>query len=178
MTQATISETNLNPETREQMAQDLARLLADTFTLYVKTLNCHWNVTGSSFISLHHLFETQYKDLAEAADDIAERIRALGARAPGSCREFSRLSSLTELETALNAPGMLHELADGHDHCSRTAYGVYGEADGLGDQATADLVSNRIRDHEKAAWMLRSSLGGSGARGRSPRNKRTTRFRA
>jgi starvation-inducible DNA-binding protein len=143
---------------REDIAQGLSRLLADTYTLYLKTHNYHWNVTGPMFQTLHLMFETQYNELALAVDLIAERIRALGAAAPGSYRAFAELSSITEDTDHPDATTMIRRLVDGQETVARTAREVFAVADDAGDQPTADLLTQRMQVHEKAAWMLRSLL--------------------
>jgi starvation-inducible DNA-binding protein len=143
---------------REDIAQGLSRLLADTYTLYLKTHNYHWNVTGPMFQTLHLMFETQYNELALAVDLIAERIRALGAAAPGSYRAFAELSSITEDTDHPDATTMIRRLVDGQETVARTAREVFTVADDAGDQPTADLLTQRMQVHEKAAWMLRSLL--------------------
>nr|WP_283250892.1 Dps family protein [Rhabdothermincola salaria] len=133
-------------------------MLADTYTLYLKTHNYHWNVTGPMFQTLHLMFETQYNELALAVDLIAERIRALGAAAPGSYHAFSELSSITEETDSPDATTMIRRLVEGQETVARTAREVFLVADAAGDQPTADLLTQRMQVHEKAAWMLRSLL--------------------
>lgn len=145
------------PET-DSVAEAASRLLADTYTLYVKTHGFHWNVTGPHFASLHALFEEQYRDLAGAADEIAERIRALGYEAPGSFEAFSRLASVREASSAPDAETMIRTLATDHETLSSVATTVVEAAQAAGDEATADLAIGRIRASDKAAWMLRSHL--------------------
>jgi len=144
---------------RKAIAGGLSRLLADTYTLYLKTHNFHWNVTGPQFNSLHLMFETQYMELATAVDGIAERIRALGEPAPGSYAAFARLSSIKEAEDVPSAEQMLHQLVQDQETVVRTAREVFPTADEANDQPTADLLSERMQVHEKTAWMLRSMLG-------------------
>ena len=136
----------------------LERLLADSYTLYLKTHNYHWNVTGPMFNTLHTLFETQYNDLALAVDEIAERIRALGARAPGSYTEFAALGTIKEETGTPSATQMIDNLAKDQDAVVASAKRVIEAAEADGDQATADLGTRRIEVHEKNAWMLRSHL--------------------
>jgi starvation-inducible DNA-binding protein len=143
---------------RDKLAHELSGLLANTYTLYLKTHNFHWNVTGSLFATLHLLFEQQYTELALAVDAIAERIRALGHPAPGSYTEFIALSSIKDAEGVPPARRMVHELAEGHEAVIRVARAMLPVADDANDVATADLVTQRIQVHEKAAWMLRSLL--------------------
>jgi len=134
--------------------------LADTYTLYLKSHNFHWNVTGPMFMSLHNLFEEQYTELAEAVDAIAERIRILGEKAPGTFREFLALTSLnTDDGTDLSSNQMVESLMQGHEQVVRTAKKVLSALEGANDEGTASLVGTRIETHEKAAWMLRSLLG-------------------
>lgn len=144
---------------RKAIAGGLSRLLADTYTLYLKTHNFHWNVTGPQFNTLHLMFETQYTELATAVDDIAERIRALGEPAPGSYAAFSRLSSIKEAEDVPSAEDMLRQLVQDHQTVVRTAREVFPMADDAHDEPTSGLLSDRMQVHEKTAWMLRSMLG-------------------
>ena len=143
-----------------QVAEALSRVLADTFTLYLKTHNFHWNVIGPMFHTLHLMFEVQYNELWLAGDAIAERIRALGCIAPGSYREFSKLSYLQEAETVLSAEEMIAELLRDHETCARTARWALSVARTAVDAPTEDLLTQRVMAHEKAAWMLRSMLAG------------------
>jgi starvation-inducible DNA-binding protein len=143
---------------REEIVAGLSKLLADTYTLYLKTHNFHWNVTGPMFQTLHLMFETQYNELALAVDLIAERIRALGAPAPGSYREFARLSSIREAEGVPKAPEMIRQLVEGQESVVRTARAVFPAVDRASDEPTADLLTQRMQVHEKTAWMLRSLL--------------------
>lgn len=143
---------------RVAIAEGLSRLLADTYTLYLKTHKYHWNVTGPMFQTLHLMFETQYNELALAVDLIAERIRALDVLAPGSYTEFSRLSTITEDTDTPSATEMIRRLVDGQEVVVRTARSLYSIADVAHDEVTADLLTQRIQVHEKTAWMLRSLL--------------------
>jgi starvation-inducible DNA-binding protein len=143
---------------RRAIADGLARLLADTYTLYLKTHNYHWNVTGPMFNTLHLMFETQYNELALAVDQIAERIRALGHPAPGSYRAFSRLSSIEEEENVPSAEEMIRQLVIGQETVVRTAREIFPTVDRAHDEPTADLLTQRMQIHEKNAWMLRSML--------------------
>lgn len=144
---------------RHAIAEHLARLLADSYTLYLKTQNFHWNVTGPMFQSLHTMFETQYRELAEAVDTIAERVRALGFPAPASYKEFSRLSSIKEApDNVPAAKEMIRQLVDGHEAVIRTARAAFPVASEVDDEASADLLTQRMQTHEKTAWMLRSIL--------------------
>jgi starvation-inducible DNA-binding protein len=143
---------------RKAIADGLSRMLADTYTLYLKTHNFHWNVTGPMFNTLHLMFETQYNELALAVDTIAERIRALGHPAPGSYREFSELSTIKEASGVPNAKTMIKQLVDGQEAVVRTARQVFPTAEKAGDEPTCDLLTQRMQTHEKTAWMLRSLL--------------------
>jgi starvation-inducible DNA-binding protein len=140
------------------VASELSHLLADTYILYLKTQNFHWNVTGPLFPALHALFETQYTELQEAVDLIAERIRALGEHAPGSFAEFQKLSSLKEEAGTVSAENMLKKLLQDHEIISHQLLNIFEKAEEANDQATLDLLTERLRAHEKTAWMLRSSI--------------------
>ncbi|MGN6668579.1 MAG: Dps family protein [Trinickia sp.] len=148
----------INDKDRKKIADGLSRLLADTYTLYLKTHNFHWNVTGPMFNTLHLMFEGQYNELALAVDAIAERIRALGVHAPGSYKEFAKLSSIPEADGVPAAEEMIRQLVQGQEAVARTAREVFLAADGANDQPTADLLTQRLQTHEKTAWMLRSML--------------------
>ena len=148
----------LSNDQRRQIAAGLSRLLADSYTLYLKTHNFHWNVTGPMFQTLHTLFETQYTELATAVDEIAERIRALGEPAPGSYQQFAALSSISEETGVPSAEDMIRQLVEGQEAVARTARGVFPAADEARDEPTADLLTQRMQIHEKNAWMLRSLL--------------------
>jgi starvation-inducible DNA-binding protein len=144
---------------RAAIAAGLSKLLADTYTLYLTTHNFHWNVTGPMFNTLHAMFMTQYTELWNAVDPIAERIRALGHAAPGSYGQFGKLSSIADAPTAPpKAMEMVRILVDGHEAVARTARNVFPIADKADDQPTADLLTQRLDIHEKTAWMLRSLL--------------------
>jgi len=143
---------------REQIAGDLSRLLADSYSLYLKTHNYHWNVTGPQFNTLHQMFETQYIELAAAVDEIAERIRSLGVRAPGSYSEFSKLTAIEEGSGDETAEEMIRQLVLGQETVARTAREAFKSADAANDEPTADLLTQRMQIHEKTAWMLRSML--------------------
>lgn len=143
---------------RKEIAGGLSRLLADTYALYLKTQNFHWNVTGSLFGILHEMFETQYTELAAAVDEIAERIRALGEPAPGSFARFSTLTSLTAADGSPDAFAMIRELAEGQEAVARTTRGLFAATERAKDEATADLLAERLKAHEKNAWMLRAML--------------------
>ena len=142
----------------EHVVEALSRLLADTYTLYLKTHNYHWNVTGPMFNALHTLFETQYTEYALAVDEIAERIRAIGARAPGSYTEFSELASVKEDRGSPPAMEMISHLVADQEATAASARKIVEVAEAAGDRATADLGVRRIETHEKNAWMLRSHL--------------------
>jgi starvation-inducible DNA-binding protein len=143
---------------RQEIASGLSRVLADTYTLYLKTHNFHWNVTGPMFQTLHLMFETHYNELALAVDLIAERIRALGFPAPGTYREFAQLSAIKEEEGVPKAQEMIKKLVEGHETVARTARQVFKVAESVSDQPTCDLLTQRLQVHEKTAWMLRSLL--------------------
>ncbi len=143
---------------RRAIASGLSRLLADTYSLYLKTHYFHWNVTGPMFQTLHLMFETQYNELALAVDAIAERIRSLGETAPGTYREFARLSSIAESDGVPKAREMIVELVQAQEAVVRTARSIFQTVDKASDEATADLLTQRIQLHEKTAWMLRSLL--------------------
>ncbi len=146
---------------RGEIADGLARFLSDAFTLYLKTHNFHWNVTGSMFNALHNMFEVQYTEQWNALDDIAERIRALGFNAPGSYAEFIKLSSIPEepgLTDTADWREMVRQLVVGNEAVCRTARKVLDIADDADDAPTEDLLTQRLQTHEKYAWMLRSLL--------------------
>lgn len=147
----------VNEET-QKVGEALSNVLADTFTLYLKTHNFHWNVVGPMFPTLHLMFEEQYNELWLASDAIAERIRALGSVAPGSYREFSKLTYLREPEGALSATEMIAELLRDHETSARTARWALSVARTAMDAPTEDLLTQRLIVHEKTAWMLRSML--------------------
>lgn len=148
----------INEKDRAKIANGLSKLLADTYSLYLKTHNFHWNVTGPMFQTLHLMFETQYNELALAVDLVAERIRSLGFPAPGTYSEFARLSSIRETSGAPKAEEMIQLLVEGQEAIVRTARSVFPAAEKASDEATADLLTQRIQLHEKTAWMLRSLL--------------------
>ncbi len=143
---------------REQIAAGLSKLLADSYTLYLKTHNYHWNVKGPMFNTLHQMFEGHYTELSTAVDEIAERIRALGVKAPGSYREFATLTSIEEATGNETAEEMIRQLVVGQEAVVRTAREVFPAADAAHDEPTADLLTQRMQIHEKNAWMLRSML--------------------
>lgn len=143
---------------REAIAAELSKVLADSYTLYLMTHNFHWNVTGPMFNTLHQMFMTQYSEEWTALDDIAERIRALGVHAPGTYREFAKLSSIDEPKDVPEAMEMVRLLVKGNEAVARTARAAFEKADAANDQPTADLLTQRMDVHEKNAWMLRSLL--------------------
>ena len=145
-------------EQRQQIADGLGRLLADTWVLYGKTHGFHWNVTGPMFTSLHTLFETQYNELWDSLDEIAERIRALGLPAPFGDSALTKLASLEEAGSIPAAMEMVKQLVADHEAVARTARSVFEIADAANDQPSADLLTQRLQVHEKTAWMLRSLL--------------------
>ncbi|MDP2226717.1 MAG: Dps family protein [Moraxellaceae bacterium] len=144
---------------RKEIVDCLSHLLADTYTLYLKTHNFHWNVTGPMFNTLHLMFEAQYNELALAVDLIAERIRSLGYPAPGSYREFAKLSSIPEADGVPSAEDMIRQLVEGQEAVVRTARSIFPMVDAASDEPTADVLTQRMQVHEKTAWMLRSLLG-------------------
>jgi starvation-inducible DNA-binding protein len=146
----------INEEQRKAIASGLSVLLADSYTLYLKTHNYHWNVTGPMFQTLHTLFETQYTELALAVDDIAERIRALGEFAPGSYQEYAKLTSIKEADGTPSAEEMIIDLVKGQEAIARTARSIVQVASDAADEVTLDLLTQRMTVHEKTAWMLRS----------------------
>ena len=143
---------------RTEIAKGLGQFLAATYTLYLKTHNFNGNVTGPMFQTLHLRFETRYDELWTAVDEIAERIRSLGVFAPGTYTEYSKLSSIKEPNGVPNAQDMLRQLVEGHEAVVRTARSLYPLVEKASDEATADLLTQRIQLHEKTAWMLRSLL--------------------
>ncbi|MCG8504963.1 MAG: DNA starvation/stationary phase protection protein [Sphingomonadales bacterium] len=148
----------IGKDQREAIAEGLSRLLADSYTLYLKTHNYHWNVTGPMFQTLHTMFEEEYTELAMAVDEIAERIRALGVYAPGSYKAFAALSSVEEEESVPSAEDMIRNLVVAHETVVRTAREVFPLAEDASDEPTADLLTQRMQVSEKTAWMLRSLL--------------------
>lgn len=144
---------------RKEIAHGLSRVLADSYTLYVKTHNFHWNVTGPMFQTLHLMFEAQYNELALAVDLVAERIRALGFPAPGSFKQFAALSAIQDEDGVPRAQEMIKKLVEGHETAARTAREVFKTAESASDQPTCELLTQRMQVHEKTAWMLRSMLG-------------------
>ena len=146
----------LTDKQREEIAKGLSRLLADSYTLYLKTHNYHWNVTGPHFSALHLMFEGQYLELATAVDGIAERIRALGIKAPGSYKEFAELTQIKEATGELPAEQMILDLVKGHEAVVRTAREIFPLIEAASDEPSVDLLTQRMQVHEKTAWMLRS----------------------
>jgi starvation-inducible DNA-binding protein len=151
-------DNGISKKDRAAIAGGLGHLLADTYTLYLKTHNFHWNVTGPMFQTLHLMFETQYNELWLATDLIAERIRSLGYPAPGTYAQFGKLSSIKEPDGVPKAREMIKQLVSGHEAVTKTARAMFPLADKAGDEATADLLTQRIQLHEKTAWMLRALL--------------------
>lgn len=141
---------------RAAIAEGLKALLADSYTLYLQTHNFHWNVTGPQFRELHLMFEEHYTELATAVDDVAERIRTLGVAAPGTYKAFADLSSIDEVEGVPAAEEMIARLTTGHEQVVKTCRSVLAKAQDADDESTASLVSDRMRVHEKTAWMLRA----------------------
>ena len=150
-------DNGISAETRKNLAEGLAGLLADTYTLYLKTHGYHWNVTGPMFRTLHLMFEEQYEELGGAVDEIAERIRSLDHFAPASFSEFSSLTEIAEAEGVPEAMEMVKDLADGHQTLAKRARELVTAAEEADDVATADLMTGRVDVHEKTAWMLRAT---------------------
>ncbi|MCH2449890.1 MAG: DNA starvation/stationary phase protection protein [Gracilimonas sp.] len=148
----------ISKEHREKISEGLSKVLADSYLLYLKTHNYHWNVTGELFHQLHEQFEEQYTELAEAIDVIAERIRAIGFRAPGSFKEFNEITSITEDTDQPKAMEMVKRLAKANEQVIRTAREALKPANEAEDEATIDLLTERLTVHSKTAWMLRSHL--------------------
>ena len=148
----------ISPEDREKIASGLSQLLADSYTLYLKTHNYHWNVEGPMFNTLHLMFEGHYTELATAVDEIAERIRALGVKAPGSYGAYAKLTTVEEGSGDESAEEMIRQLVAGQEAVVRTAREVFKTAEAASDEPTADLLTQRMQIHEKNAWMLRSML--------------------
>jgi starvation-inducible DNA-binding protein len=149
----------MNQNNRNNVVKDLCHLFADTYTLYTKTQYFHWNITGELFFMLHEAFEKQYKELAEAIDVLAERIRALGQFAPGTFKEFQEIASIKLEPKIYSAQEMVKELLQGHEHLVQELEKMIKSAGEEGDEATMDLMIQRQAHHQKRAWMLRSSLG-------------------
>ncbi len=148
----------ISEKDRRRIADGLSRLLADNYSLYLKTHNFHWNVTGPMFQTLHLMFMEQYNELWIALDLIAERIRALGFPAPGTNSEFARLTSIAETPGVPEAREMVRLLVQGHEAVARTARKIFPAVEKANDQPTLDLLTQRLQVHEKTAWMLRSLL--------------------
>ena len=148
----------ISKKDRDRIASGLSRLLADTYTLYLKTHNFHWNVTGPMFNTLHLMFMDQYTELWTSLDIIAERIRALDHPAPGTYREFAKLTTIKESVGVPSATDMIRQLVEGQEAVARTARSLFPVVDKANDQPTADLLTQRMQIHEKNAWMLRSLL--------------------
>lgn len=148
----------INEPDRKEIAEGLSRLLADTYSLYLKTHNFHWNVTGPQFHALHTMFMEQYTELAEAVDVVAERIRTIGFPAPGSYSDFAELGSVKETRGVPTADEMVRLLVEGNEAVAKTARTALPATERSDDQSTQDLLVERLRVHEKAAWMLRSML--------------------
>ncbi|MBZ0134801.1 MAG: DNA starvation/stationary phase protection protein [Planctomycetes bacterium] len=143
---------------RQELAKGLSKLLADTYTLYLKTHNFHWNVTGPHFQQLHLMFMDQYTEMWAAVDEIAERIRALGEFAPGGYKAFASLSSIKESEGTPDWQAMISQLVNGHEEVIRTCRKLLPQVQEAGDESSNALIGDRLRIHEKTAWMLRSLL--------------------
>ena len=149
----------INPEQREAVAEQLNVLLADSYTLYLQTHNFHWNVTGSQFRELHLMFEEHYNELALAVDEIAERIRTLGFAAPGTYKAFAALSTIDEVDGVPEASEMVNILTASHESVVRTCRTALKAAQAAEDESSSALISDRMRVHEKTAWMLRALQG-------------------
>ncbi|NLQ17332.1 DNA starvation/stationary phase protection protein [Marinomonas sp. M1K-6] len=147
----------ISKKNRSEISEGLKHLLADTYTLYLQTHNFHWNVTGPQFRELHLMFEEQYQELALAVDDIAERIRTLDVAAPGTYKAFAELSSVKEVDGVPSSTDMVKYLTKGHEQVVKTARKVLKVAQEADDESSASLVSDRMRVHEKTAWMLRAT---------------------
>lgn len=150
----------VEPQDRHKVAEALSGFLATSYTLYLQTQNYHWNVTGEHFHSLHVLFEEQYTELQAAVDEIAERVRALGAICPASYKAFAKLSAISEPDALpKDAMGMVRALLEGHETASKEARKVLELAESVGDEVTLDMMVERMGVHDKTAWMLRATLG-------------------
>jgi starvation-inducible DNA-binding protein len=157
-TKKQIIDIGISTQTRKKVVMGLSALLADSYTLYLMTHNFHWNVKGPQFNSLHQMFMLQYTEQWTALDLIAERIRALGFPAPGTYKEFSKLTSFKEVEGVPNATDMIRHLVSAQEATARTARKLFPVVEAASDQPTADLLTQRLEVHEKTAWMLRSLL--------------------
>ncbi|MBC8028113.1 MAG: DNA starvation/stationary phase protection protein [Steroidobacteraceae bacterium] len=155
---APLIDIGIKGKDRERIALGLSHVLADTYSLYLKTHNFHWNVEGPMFNTLHLMFMDQYTELWNALDAIAERIRALGFPAPGTGKEFSKLTSIEETAGVPDALDMVRLLVAGHEAVTRTARQAFPAAEKGGDESSCDLLTQRLQIHEKTAWMLRSLL--------------------
>ncbi|WP_339871662.1 Dps family protein [uncultured Brevundimonas sp.] len=155
----TTIDTGLTKTERTDVARELTKVLADSFAVYLKTHGYHWNVRGPEFFSLHTLLEQQYREIWEALDTIAERIRALGEFAPQGYATFANLTSIKDGDAEQDAPAMLKELMKDHETLIATARSALKAAEGEGDDVSVDLLTVRLAEHEKAAWMLRATLG-------------------
>ncbi len=151
-------EIGISEQNRKKIADGLSQLLADSFILYLKTHNFHWNVEGPMFNTLHQMFMAQYTELWNALDLIAERIRSLGFYAPGSYKKYSALSTISEAEENIPAMQMIKQLLEGHEAVAKAIRGIYPVAEAGSDEASLDLLTQRLQLHEKTAWMLRSLL--------------------
>lgn len=154
-----VVNTGISEENRKKIADGLNRLLADSYILYLKTHNFHWNVTGPMFNTLHLMFEDQYTELAGAIDIIAERIRALGYPAIGSFTQYSKLTEIPEETGVPTAEEMIRQIVQGQEAVVRSARAIFPMVEEANDEATADLLTSRLTLHEKNAWMMRSLLG-------------------
>ena len=161
----------ISTKDRAAISEALSKVLADSFVLYLKTHNYHWNVTGPMFQTLHMMFMTQYTELWNALDEIAERIRSLGFPAPGTFKEFIKLSSMKEQEGVMSADGMIRELIAGQDAVTRACRAALKVAEKADDQPSVDIMVQRLQIHEKNAWMLRSLIDTS-ASAPAPKAKR------
>ena len=153
-------DTGLSASERSAVASELTKVLADSYAVYLKTHGYHWNVRGPEFFALHNLLEQQYRDMWEALDDVAERIRALGEFAPQAHSAFANLTSIKDGDPENDAPTMLKELMKDHETVIATCRAALTVADDEGDDVSVDLLTQRLAAHEKSAWMLRSTLGG------------------
>jgi starvation-inducible DNA-binding protein len=153
-------DTGLSRANRNAVAGELTKVLADSYAVYLKTHGYHWNVRGPEFFALHNLLEQQYREMWEALDEIAERIRGLGELAPQGYAVFAELTSIKDGDPEKDAPAMLNELMRDHETVIATSRAAIKVADEDGDDVTVDLLTQRLAAHEKAAWMLRSTLGG------------------
>ncbi|MBL7542167.1 MAG: DNA starvation/stationary phase protection protein [Bdellovibrionaceae bacterium] len=151
-------EIGINETDRQKIVTGLSHLLADSYILYLKTHNFHWNVEGPMFNTLHQMFMDQYTEMWNALDLIAERIRALGSYAPGSYKKFAQLSSIPESEESLPAKEMIQQLLHGHETIAKTIRQIFPVAEQGNDESSLDLLTQRLQVHEKTAWMLRSLL--------------------